>query len=44
MNGFTFSLDDMANSWITKTLTALIRKDVINKSIFQFINTSGTSI
>jgi len=34
MNGFTFSLNDMANGWITKTLTAVIRKNVLDKIDF----------
>jgi glycosyltransferase involved in cell wall biosynthesis len=33
-DGFTFSLIEMRNDWITKTLTALIRKDILEKIDF----------
>jgi glycosyltransferase involved in cell wall biosynthesis len=34
VNGFTFTLDDMKSGWITKTLTAVFRKDFYTETDF----------
>lgn len=30
-NGFSFNLNDLTNGWLTKTLTAFFRKEILNK-------------